>query len=59
MRQKGACSASAEPIAIESVAEINAGVQGVPPFLAHHTIDTHEQNDFTEGQLSTPRHGIT
>ena len=35
------------------VVEINAGVQGVPPFLARYTIDTHHTPAYASGYLAS------
>jgi len=37
----------------QEVVEINAGVQGVPPFLARYTIDTHHTPAYASGYLAT------
>ena len=36
----------------QEVVEINAGVQGVPPFLARYTIDTHHTPAYASGYLA-------
>ncbi|MCP4047940.1 MAG: MBL fold metallo-hydrolase [Gammaproteobacteria bacterium] len=36
----------------QEVVEINAGVQGVPPFLARYTIDTHHTPGYASGYLA-------
>jgi ribonuclease Z len=37
----------------QEVVEINAGVQGVPPFLARYTIDTHHTPGYASGYLAS------
>jgi ribonuclease BN (tRNA processing enzyme) len=37
----------------QEVVEINAGVQGVPPFLARYTIDTHHTPGYAAGYLAS------
>ena len=36
----------------QEVVEINSGVQGVPPFLARYTIDTHHTPAYASGYLA-------
>lgn len=36
----------------QEVVEINAGIQGVPPFLARYTIDTHHTPGYASGYLA-------